>query len=64
MRVRPAPGLKVRDPHTKRHIADKPEGVEVPETTYWLRRIRAGDVLLIPAADAAPINPPRAARKS
>lgn len=42
MFVKPADGRKVRDPVTKRHIPD--EGKEVPETSYWLRRIAAGDV--------------------
>lgn len=46
MRVRPAPGLKVRDPeHGGRHLPEV--GADVPETAYWLRRLRAGDVVKI-----------------
>lgn len=46
MRVRPAPGRKVRDPeHGNRHLPES--GADVPETTYWLRRLRAGDVVKI-----------------
>ena len=49
MFVMPAPGLKVRDPKTKRHIPD--EGIEVPDTdTFWNRRLADGDVVeFIPA---------------
>lgn len=61
MKVKPAEGRKVRDPATKRHIPD--EGVEVPDTaksehrTYWLRRIREGDVVLVkdPVVQISPI---------
>lgn len=43
MRVKPAPGLKVRN-ESGRHIpGDK--FIEVPENTYWLRRVGAGDVV-------------------
>lgn len=45
MFVRPAEGLQVRDPATKRHIPV--EGKEVPESSYWLRRLKCGDVVLI-----------------
>ena len=43
MRVKPAPGRQVRDPITKRHIPEK--GKDVPPTAYWIRRLKAGDVL-------------------
>jgi hypothetical protein len=43
MFVKPAPGLKVRNPVTKRHLPL--EGAEVPESTYWVRRLAAGDVV-------------------
>lgn len=42
--------LVVRDPVTRRPLP--PEGAEVPETTYWHRRLRDGDVL----AAAAPAH--------
>ena len=44
MFVLPAPGRKVRDPITKKHLPAG--GKEVPESTYWIRRIRCGDVVL------------------
>jgi hypothetical protein len=52
MFVMPAPGLKVRDPRTKRTIPD--EGIEVPDTdSFWLRRLADGDVVeFIPAEKA------------
>ncbi|MBG3875499.1 DUF2635 domain-containing protein [Desulfovibrio oxamicus] len=40
--VYPVQGIKVRDPQTLQHVPD--EGLEVPRSTYWLRRISAGDV--------------------
>ncbi len=43
MFVKPAPGVKVRDPISKFHIPD--EGAEVPESSYWIRRLRSGDVV-------------------
>ena len=43
MFVKPAPGRLVRDPHTKRPLPA--EGCEVPETSYWLRRLRSDDIL-------------------
>lgn len=43
MFVKPAPGLKVRDPDSRLHIPE--EGAEVPESSYWLRRLSDGDVL-------------------
>lgn len=45
MFVKPAPGLIVRDPFTKRPLPSS--GCEVPETTYWVRAIASGDVLVI-----------------
>ena len=44
MFVKPAKeGLHVIDPTTYRVLA--PEGGEVPENTYWLRRLHCGDVV-------------------
>lgn len=42
MKIRPKAGMTVRDPHTKQPLP--PEGAEVAEDTYWLRRLRSGDV--------------------
>lgn len=42
MYVIPAKGLQIPDPDRRDHLP--PEGREVPETAYWLRRIRDKDV--------------------
>ncbi len=44
MHVKPSrEGLIVLVPATKQPLP--PEGAEVPRTTYWMRRRRAGDVV-------------------
>lgn len=46
MKVKPAtPDLIVRDPRSRLPLP--PEGAEVPESNYWLRRIRSGDVVRV-----------------
>lgn len=56
MYVKAAPGMKIRDPDLKDLIPD--EGRDVPNTDYWLRRLRDGDVVEakppVAAPDAAP----------
>lgn len=48
MRVKPAvPGAVIRDPHTKRPLPA--EGGEVPENSFWVRRLREGEVVRIDA---------------
>jgi hypothetical protein len=51
----PKPGVKVRDPQTRLHLP--PDGAEKSESSYWLRRLRDGDVTVdepqAVAADAA-----------
>lgn len=53
MFVKPAAGRKVRDPKTMQYISD--DGAEVPESTFWLRRLRDGDVV---TAEIAPVADP------
>jgi hypothetical protein len=57
LNVKPAkPALVVRDPHTKRALP--PDGGRVPDTNYWRRRIRSGDVVLVDDRPRhAPANP-------
>lgn len=43
MFVKPAPGLVVRDPQTRVQLPES--GRDVPEISYWLRRLRDGDVV-------------------
>lgn len=44
MYVQPAPGLVIRDPDLLDFLPA--EGRDVPETDYWSRRVRDGDVVL------------------
>jgi hypothetical protein len=54
MLVKPAAGLKVRDPATLTLVPD--EGIEVSEhDLYWVRALRDGDVV-----DATPAPPAKA----
>lgn len=53
LHVKPAFGLVVIDPITRQRLPDA--GAEVPETTYWLRRLDDRDVQRVePPAAAAP----------
>lgn len=56
MKVKPAEGLKVRDPVTRQFIDDHHE-VD-PTDFYWNRRLRDGDVV---EAGAAPQGKAKAA---
>ena len=51
MKVKPAEGLKVRDPVTKQFIEDDHE-ID-PSDLYWNRRLRDGDVVECGAAPTA-----------
>lgn len=51
--VKPAPGLKVRDPRDRRHVPA--DGAWLPDTTYLRRRLRSGDL-----AKATPPKPAKA----
>lgn len=44
MFVKPAPGLKVRDPETRGLLPET--GREVSQSLYWTRRVRDGDVIV------------------
>lgn len=50
IKVKPKPGLKVLWPEDRREL--KAEGEDVPRTSYWLRRIKAGDVELVKSGGA------------
>jgi hypothetical protein len=49
MYVKPAPGLNIRDPDLKDLLPES--GRLVPDTDYWLRRVRDKDVFEAQAAD-------------
>ncbi|QOT75057.1 DUF2635 domain-containing protein [Cupriavidus basilensis] len=54
MKIKPAPGLKVRDPVTKQFIGDEHEADE--RDLYWHCRLRDGDV--VPAdSQEEPVDP-------
>lgn len=57
MMVKPInPAAVIRDPITKRVLPA--EGGDVPESNFWIRRLRAGEVVRIdPPTGAAPIAP-------
>lgn len=58
MRIKPArEGLIVLDPAT--YFPLPAEGAEVPETSYWQRRLLDGDVVLV-TQSPAPAAPARA----
>ncbi|EMQ4857607.1 DUF2635 domain-containing protein [Morganella sp. B601] len=46
--LKPVAGLTVRDPETLQPLAEK--GERKPRTTYWLRRLKDGDVTEVQAA--------------
>jgi len=59
MRVRPAEGRAVRDPLTKQLLPA--DGRDVPDNSFWRRRLRDGDVV---AADAPARNGPPTPRRT
>jgi hypothetical protein len=61
--VKPAPGLTVRDPITLKPLPA--EGAEVPADSYWLRRLKAGDVIEAnpPAQEPPSAAPPASAAR-
>jgi hypothetical protein len=56
MFVKPHEGYTVRDPITRNPLP--PDGAEVPETVYWLQRLRDGDV--VAAGAEAEVEAPEA----
>jgi len=74
MRVKPAAGRRVMDPRTHLHIPE--DGINVSELdTYWVRRLRSRDVVLVEAiaaqpepvkpepAKSEPVKPPKSTHK-
>lgn len=51
MKLKPKhPGMIIRDPQTMRPLPD--EGAEVPDSSYWHRRLADGDVIAVTLAAA------------
>ncbi|MET3135504.1 hypothetical protein AAKU55_005814 [Oxalobacteraceae bacterium GrIS 1.11] len=60
MFVKPAPGLLIPDPDLRDYLSD--EGREVPDTSYWHRRLSDGDVVAAkPETPATAVTPTIAA---
>ncbi len=56
MKVRPViPGTIIRDPHTRRPLPE--EGGEVVLSTFWIRRLRASEVILIEESAPTGLEP-------
>jgi hypothetical protein len=56
MRVKPAiPGAMVRDPVTKMPLPA--DGAEVQENSFWIRRLRDGDVVRVDNASSTDAVP-------
>jgi len=41
--IKPAPGIRIADPLTGAYLPE--EGMLVPRSGFWLRRVRCGDVV-------------------
>jgi hypothetical protein len=53
MRVKPVdPNAVIRDPHTRQPLPA--DGGDVPENSFWVRRLRDGDVVLV--KDSKPVG--------
>lgn len=53
MKVKPVdPTRIIRDPHTRQALPA--EGADVPENTFWTRRLLAGEVVRCDDAPATP----------
>jgi hypothetical protein len=57
----PGAHLRVLDPDTGQPLP--PEGLDVPLTSYWFRRLADGDVIAPPAPDTPPARPRKAAQE-
>ncbi|VVE12898.1 hypothetical protein PCA20602_02729 [Pandoraea capi] len=55
MFIKPAPGIKLRDPETKQFIPES--GLEVGDfDLYWIRRINDGDAIRVTAEIPEPAS--------
>lgn len=57
MKLKPTrPGMIIRDPQTTRPLPD--EGAEVPDSSYWRRRLADGDVSPVTDEPAPAVKKP------
>lgn len=61
MRVQPRKGANIWDPDHHCWLRDD-EPSEVPDTTYYRRRIMDGDLLEVPASEVAKDSQPKPAK--
>jgi hypothetical protein len=61
MRVAPRNGKIIIDPATSRPLPS--DGDDVPKSSYWIRRLQAGDVISIEEQEAAAAKPRAQRRK-
>lgn len=55
MRVKPAPGLSVRDPMTKQLLPA--EGIDVPDDSIlWTKMLNDGDVVRVPTVASKEVD--------
>lgn len=62
MYVVPTPGFSIRDPDLMDLLPD--EGREVPESDYWIRRVRDCDVVIAKPPVAEIIAAPKGVKKN
>ncbi len=62
LHIKPRAGVTVRDPRSGRALART--GEHKPRITYWLRRLRDGDVIELGAKPAAKPDPKSTGGKS
>lgn len=56
MKVKPAlKDATIRDPHTRRPLGA--EGGDVPDSTFWRRRLRDGDVIAMGTDEPTGLEP-------
>ena len=56
MIVKPAAGLRVLDPHTRRELAPD-TAHNLPDNEYWMRLLRDGDVIAVEPAEHGSVEP-------
>lgn len=60
LRIQPAPGRRVRQPHPPCAVIQG--AIDVPDSSYWRRRLAAGDVELVPPPAQVKAESPKSKR--
>jgi hypothetical protein len=62
IKIRPVvPGAVIRDPENRRVLPE--DGAEVEETSFWTRRLLAGEVVRVDESSTPPRPTPRAGKR-